>query len=74
MWVFNGPAPRMDFADRRGQICLDCRGLCAGRDETTGLPIGVLIIGRRFRENPCPEAAETIEAGLGLATPIDPVR
>jgi amidase len=46
----------------------------AGRDEETGLPIGVLITGRRLREDLCLEAAEAIEARLGLATPIDPVR
>jgi amidase len=46
----------------------------AGRDETTGLPIGVLITGRRLREDLCLEAAEAIEARLGVATPIDPVR
>ena len=45
----------------------------AGRDEATGLPIGVLITGRRLREDLCLEAAEAIEARLGLATPIDPV-
>ena len=46
----------------------------AGRDEATGLPIGVLVTGRRLREDLCFEAAEAIEARLGLATPIDPVR
>jgi len=46
----------------------------AGRDEATGLPIGVLITGQRFREDLCLEAAEAIEARLGIATPIDPVR
>jgi amidase len=46
----------------------------AGRDEATGLPIGVLVTGRRFREDLCLEAAEAIEARLGLTTPIDPVR
>jgi Asp-tRNA(Asn)/Glu-tRNA(Gln) amidotransferase A subunit family amidase len=45
----------------------------AGRDEGTGLPIGVLITGRRLREDLCLEAAEAIEARLGSATPIDPV-
>ena len=45
----------------------------AGRDEGTGLPIGVLIMGRRSREDLCLEAAEAIEARLGLAMPIDPV-
>jgi amidase len=46
----------------------------AGRDEGTGLPIGVLITSRRLREDLCLEAAEAIEARLGVATPIDPVR
>jgi amidase len=46
----------------------------AGRDEETGLPIGVQITGRRLREDLCLEAAEAIEARLGVATPIDPVR
>jgi amidase len=46
----------------------------AGRNEATGLPIGVLITGPRLREDLCLEAAEAIEARLGLATPIDPVR
>ncbi len=46
----------------------------AGRDGETGLPIGVLITGQRLREDVCLEAAEAIEARLGVATPIDPVR
>jgi amidase len=45
----------------------------AGRDEASGLPIGVLLTGRRFREDLCLDAAETIEARLGLDAPIDPV-
>lgn len=44
----------------------------AGRDAATGLPIGVLINGPRFRDDACLDAAEAIEARLGLATPIDP--
>jgi amidase len=39
-----------------------------------GLPIGVLITGRRFREDACLEAAGAIEARVGPGTPIDPVR
>ena len=46
----------------------------AGRDEATGLPIGVLVTGPRLREDLCLEAAEAIEARLGVTTPIDPVR
>jgi amidase len=45
----------------------------AGRDAPSGLPIGVLVTGQRLREDLCLEAAEAIEARLGLQTPIDPV-
>jgi amidase len=45
----------------------------AGRDSATGLPIGVLLTGQRFREDLCLDAAEVIEARCGLVTPIDPV-
>ncbi|EWS58154.1 Glutamyl-tRNA(Gln) amidotransferase subunit A [Methylibium sp. T29-B] len=45
----------------------------ADRDEATGLPIGVLLTGRRFREDQCLDAAEAIERRFALATPIDPV-
>ncbi|HXQ11653.1 MAG TPA: amidase [Caulobacteraceae bacterium] len=44
----------------------------AGRDEATNLPIGVLVTGARLRDDLCLDAAETIEARLGLETPIDP--
>jgi Asp-tRNA(Asn)/Glu-tRNA(Gln) amidotransferase A subunit family amidase len=33
----------------------------AGVDETTGLPIGVLLTGSRFSEDLCLDAAEVIE-------------
>jgi amidase len=45
----------------------------AGRDRASGLPIGVLLTGQRFREDLCLDAAELIEARCGLVTPIDPV-
>jgi Asp-tRNA(Asn)/Glu-tRNA(Gln) amidotransferase A subunit family amidase len=45
----------------------------ASNDRATGLPIGVLLTGGRFRKNPCLDAAEAIEARLSLDTPIDPV-
>ena len=45
----------------------------AGRDEATGLPVGVLVTGSRFREDLCLDAAEAIEQRLGLDTPIDPM-
>jgi len=44
----------------------------AGRDAATGLPIGALLTGKRFREDLCLDAAETVEKQLALETPIDP--
>jgi amidase len=43
-----------------------------GRDATSGLPIGVLLTGARFREDLCLDAAQVIEARFDLETPIDP--
>ena len=37
-----------------------------------GLPMGVQIIGPRFREDVCLDCAEAIEARAGAITPIDP--
>ena len=37
-----------------------------------GLPMGVQIIGPRFREDMCLAAAEAIEARAGAITPIGP--
>jgi Asp-tRNA(Asn)/Glu-tRNA(Gln) amidotransferase A subunit family amidase len=37
----------------------------------SGLPLGVQVIGPRYREDLCLEAAEAIEARLGVITPID---
>jgi len=34
--------------------------------------IGVLISGRRLRDDECLDAAEAIETRLGIETPIDP--
>lgn len=44
----------------------------AARDQQTGLPIGVLLTGRRFREDQCLDAAETVEGLKAVVTPIDP--
>jgi amidase len=41
-------------------------------DPATGLPIGVLVGGRRFREDMCLDAAAIIEASAEVTTPIDP--
>ena len=43
------------------------------RDGPTGLPVGVLLTGRWFREDECLTAAEAIEARSELRTPIDPI-
>ena len=43
----------------------------AGYDGS-GLPPGVQIIGPRFREDPCLDAAAAVELALGTVTPIDP--
>jgi amidase len=39
---------------------------------TDGVPLGVQVIGGRYREDVCLDAAEVIEARHGLPTPIDP--
>jgi len=39
---------------------------------TNGLPQSVQIIGSRYREDLCLDAAEAIEDALGIVTPIDP--
>jgi amidase len=38
-----------------------------------GLPQAVQIIGARYQEEVCLDAAEAIESALGIVTPIDPV-
>jgi amidase len=38
-----------------------------------GIPLGVQVVGSRYREDLCLDAAEVIEARHGLPTPIDPV-
>ncbi|MFE5740259.1 amidase [Streptomyces celluloflavus] len=40
--------------------------------EADGLPCGVQLIGRAYREDLCLAAAEEIERRLGVLTPIDP--
>jgi len=42
--------------------------------ESGGLPHGVQIIGPRFREDLCLDAAAAIEAGARRLTPLDPRR
>ncbi|HEY8515149.1 MAG TPA: amidase [Candidatus Binatia bacterium] len=45
---------------------------CVPAGVADGLPVGVQVIGPRFREDLCLDAAAAIEARLGRLTPIDP--
>jgi amidase len=47
--------------------------VCVPVGTNAGLPLGVQVAGDRLREDLCLEAAEAIEARLGVITPIDPV-
>ena len=47
--------------------------VCVPAGTHGGLPLGVQVIGDRFREDLCLDAAEEIEKRLGVITPIDPV-
>ena len=49
---------------------LPAAAVCAGLYD--GLPTGVQVVGPRFREDLCLDAAEAIEAAAGRVTPIDP--
>jgi amidase len=46
--------------------------VCGGRAD--GLPVGVQVMGDRFQELLCLDAAQAIEDAVGVLTPIDPVR
>jgi len=48
-------------------------GVVPAIDAPHGLPVGVQVIGPRFREDLVLEAAEAIETRLPVITPIDPV-
>jgi len=47
-------------------------GVAVPTGVTDGLPCGVQIIGRAFREDLCLGAAQEIENRLGVLTPVDP--
>jgi amidase len=49
-------------------VCVPSR-----RDPATGLPVGVLLNGQRFREDLCLEAAQVIEMNSDVKTPINPL-
>jgi len=65
------------FAAQRLLVAVNLLGLPAvavPAGVAGGLPLGVQVIGSRYREDLCLDAAEVIEARHGLATPIDPAR
>jgi len=45
---------------------------CTPTGLADGLPTGVQVVGRPFREDLCLDGAEAIESKLGTITPIDP--
>jgi amidase len=47
-------------------------GLAVPTTPVDGLPIGVQVVSRRFREDLCLDAGDVIETHLGRFTPIDP--
>lgn len=47
--------------------------VCTPAGLANGLPLGVQVVGRWFREDVCFDAAQAIEDALGVLTPIDPV-
>ena len=47
-------------------------GLAVPTAPVNGLPMGVQIVSRRYREDLCLEAGEIVEAHAGTCTPIDP--
>ncbi|MER6361284.1 amidase [Kitasatospora sp. NPDC001527] len=47
-------------------------GVAVPTGVTDGLPTGVQIVGRAFREDLCLDAAQEVEDRLGVFTPIDP--
>jgi len=71
----DGPAATLDLmrpVTPANLLGLPSACVPAGLDAASGLPVGVLLTGRRMRDDLCLAAAEAIEARLGFATPIDP--
>ncbi|MDE2689914.1 MAG: amidase [Acidobacteriota bacterium] len=60
----------------RFEVALNLLGLpavCVPTGVANGLPQVVEVIGGRYREGLCLEAAQALEDALGIITPIDPV-
>ena len=54
------------------QNVLGIPAVCVPTGVDGGLPTGVQITGRRFREDECLAVGEIIESSMGVLTPIDP--
>ena len=54
------------------QNLLGIPAVCVPTGVAGGMPTGVQVTGRRFREDECFDAAKVIEASVGVLTPIDP--
>ncbi|WP_101383674.1 amidase [Kitasatospora sp. GP30] len=78
-------APGLESRDRAGRdrvgsgmrLCtvtsfVGVPGVAVPTGLTDGLPSGVQIVGRAFREDLCLAAAQAIEDRLGILTPVDP--
>ena len=66
--------PRLIRGYRLTELCnlLGLPSVAVPTCVTGGIPQGVQVIGRRFDEDRCFDAAEAIEARCSLTTPIDP--
>ena len=63
------------LADLHAELPANLLGLpavCVPTGVANGLPTGAQIIGDLFREDLCLNAAEAVEAAVGVLTPIDP--
>ena len=54
------------------QNLLGIPAVCVPTGVDGGMPTGVQVTGRRFREDECFDGAQAIEDALGVITPIDP--
>ncbi|MFJ3925269.1 amidase [Streptomyces sp. NPDC090022] len=85
--VFTEPPvePGLESRDREGRdrvgsgmrLCtatsfVGVPGVAVPTGVADGLPVGVQIVGRAFREDLCLAAAQTVEDRLGVLTPVDP--
>ena len=77
-WDIESPARALEtLTIMRPALPANLIGLPAGvvpGGVSDGMPVGVQVIGRRFREDQVFAAMEVVEAAVGHLTPIDPLR